>query len=109
MESSYTVAGVDSNVKLNPEATAKFGKDVGYSNPMVQKRNLKTPTWFAETPSAGEVDAWQTYYPSVKASVAGNRNVHNNHWRDTPQGWVNDYFPSPYTTQQSEAGPKAAG
>merc|ERR1719356_1489252 len=91
-ESTY-IAGVDNSLEPRHEVDVV----IPAKNVLEHESGYKSPRWFAETPSAGEHKAWQAFYPPVQASIVGNRNIHNNYWRDSLRGWVDEYQPSKYT------------
>lgn len=106
MESTYDVAGEDAYTGDNPARLVKHGVDMGFSSPYGPSSVMKAD-WFHESPSAGARAAWQSHYPSLKYT-AGNREVSDNHWRDTPEGWYQDYSPSYWGINERSKGTKAA-
>lgn len=101
MESTYTEEGENAYRELNPARTVQGGFQFGYTSPL-KDNEIKDHVWFHESPSAGDLDAWQSHYPEVDGSVAGNRNVRANKWRETAfQGWVQDYNPSYLTGKRA--------
>lgn len=106
MESTYDVAGEDAYTKDNVAKLVKHGVDMGFTSPYGPS-NVQSAAWFHESPSAGANAAWQAHYPSLTKTI-GNREVHDNPWRDTPEGWVQDYEPSFWGITHSNQGVKAA-
>lgn len=52
------------------------------------------PRWFAESASAGDKMAWQTFYPAIY-SVDSAGNYHNPYWYQLPSGdWQQGYEPA---------------
>lgn len=111
MESTYSAEGENAYRDQDPARTVEFGWDPGFVYPgFGNKPDALPKPWFHESASAGSLDAWQSHYPTVSGSIAGNRNVRNNAWRDTPEGWVQDYIPSRLTSHRSNGpGKKQAG
>mmetsp|Transcript_65689 Transcript_65689/g.212710 ORF Transcript_65689/g.212710 Transcript_65689/m.212710 type:complete len:535 (+) Transcript_65689:171-1775(+) len=102
MESTDTEEGIDANLNQNPGRLVQFGYEAGYEPPAAGKAlSLKSSAWFHESPSAGQADAWQTHFPAAGGSIAGNRGANNNAWRDTPEGWVQNYNPSTLVEDKS--------
>lgn len=101
MESTYDENGADADLADNAARRVEFGYDPGF-NPGASGSGLALhpSVWFDESPSAGKVDAWQTH-PSVAAGIAGNTGIRNNQWRDTPEGWVQNYNPSNLVGEKS--------
>lgn len=91
-ESTYTEEGMNAELRVKGEVL-DHGWSNGYTYPFRNPEALGNE-FFHESPSAGFVDAWQTHYPAVSGSVVGGREVKNQPWRYTPEGWVQDYLPS---------------
>jgi hypothetical protein len=102
-ESTFTDEGIDASPE-NPGRRTEWGYDFGYSLPFPQ-HNTKDSRWFAETPSAGDEQAWQTFYPPVKGSLAGNRHITNPTWVSTPVGWVEEYNSAEYGSKPGRKRP----
>jgi len=105
-ESTYTLEGEEAD---DPTREVEFGWDPGFVYPGKggEPKALPKP-WFHESQSAGPEDAWQSHYPSVSGGVAGNRGYHENPWRDTPEGWVQDYRSSGIDGRSNGPGKKKA-
>jgi len=105
-ESTYSVEGEEAE---DPTREFAFGWDPGFVYPGIVGNPKELPKpWFHESQSAGPQDAWQSHYPSVSGGVAGNRGYHENRWRDTPEGWVQDYRPSGIDGRSNGPGKKKA-
>jgi len=99
MESTYHEDGDSAYLDQDPERTVEFGFDLGYKSPY-KDAGAKKSEWFDESPSAGTKDAWQTHYPAPGATGT---------WRNTFEGWVENYAPSRLTTEHSSGpGPNPA-
>lgn len=91
-ESTYTTEGLDSS-REDPSWAVQYGRDPSLVSPYTNTEVYKAK-WFHESESGGPTAAWQTNYPSLTDSIAGNRDTPENPWRETPQGWVQDYRPA---------------
>jgi len=96
-ESTYTDEGKDAYLEQDPARITAYGVDPQFEAVAPGKTpGVVVPqaaAWFHESPSAGAAQAWQTHYPVVPVGVAGNQGVKNEEWRDTPEGWVQNYNP----------------
>jgi hypothetical protein len=101
-ESTYSSEGLDAGTQ-NPEWAVKFGRDPSIE-PAYPNTEVFNSDWFHESQSGGPKAAWQTNYPSLTSSIAGNRGNGENPWRQTPSGWVQDYRPM----TNGNAGPSSA-
>jgi hypothetical protein len=77
----------------NPARLAEGGFEFGYDAP-VHPAVSRPPQFFVETASADTKEAWQTFYPPLGAALPGNRFVPKPTWRETPEGYVEDYIPA---------------
>jgi hypothetical protein len=92
-ESTYAFDGLDSS-RSDPEFAVKYGRDPSLE-PRFDDSQVFKSEFFHESQSGGPKAAWETNYPSLSSSIAGNRGIKENSWRQTPMGWVNDYQPMP--------------
>lgn len=94
-ESTFSEDGIAAHEDVTTERLVVRGHDPADTFRDARARRSGTDrAWFHESPSAGSHDAWQTHFPVVDGGVdAGSRGVHNNPWRYTPEGWVEDYIP----------------
>lgn len=59
------------------------------ANPLAP--DMLKPKWYEESPSAGQYQAWQTFYPNLKEGIAG-RGAHPGSWFESATGeWVQNY------------------
>lgn len=103
-ESTWSIDGVSAHLDLNTQRVAEDGFDPGMATPD-RMRHAQPQEWFHESPSAGDTEAYQSHFPQVDGSTAGNRHVRDNPWRYTPSGWVQDYIP---VTGSGPPGPQPA-
>eukprot|EP00929_Paragymnodinium_shiwhaense_P114003 TRINITY_DN82306_c0_g1_i1.p1 TRINITY_DN82306_c0_g1~~TRINITY_DN82306_c0_g1_i1.p1 ORF type:complete len:582 (-),score=113.52 TRINITY_DN82306_c0_g1_i1:54-1799(-) len=106
-ESTYDVGGLDAYMQDETARITANGVEVAEPVPLKQ-RMVQPAKWFHESVSAGAHGAWQAHYPPVNGEIAGNRDVVNNNWRSTPEGWVQDYVPTELTTVGDTSGPNPA-
>lgn len=106
MESTYDVSGEDAYTSDNSARLVKHGVDMGFDSPFGPS-NVQKASWFHESESGGPSAAWQSHYPALTKTI-GAREVADNKWRDTPEGWVQDYEPSMWGITGSNMGVKAA-
>lgn len=91
-ESTYTTEGLYASPD-NPYFPTEYGRDPSVWTP--ESDNLKqveTSDFFHESRSGGPSAAWQTNYPNVPQDAAGN-GAADDAWRQTPEGWFQDYNP----------------
>jgi hypothetical protein len=104
-ESTYSKEGLDSHHE-NPEWAVKYGRDPALESPY-RDTEVFEPHWFHESESGGKEAAWQTHWPSLRSTIAGNRGLGpgDNPWREEPEGWVQDYRPMLTEDTKEAAGP----
>lgn len=90
-ESTYTDEAVNAELERSGEIQ-DHGVNAGITPPT--RGFAPKAEWYAETPSGGGNAAWQTFYPPMTSSVSGNRDARVGHWRQTPEGMVQDYEPA---------------
>jgi len=103
-ESTWSVDGVSAHLDQNTERLAQEGFDPGMAT-RSHVRSTRPQEFFHESPSAGDTEAYQSHFPPVDGSTAGNRHIRDNPWRYTPGGWVQDYIP---VTASGRPGPQPA-
>jgi len=96
-ESTYNREGLGAK-KSNPEFETKYGRDPSLEPPF-PNTEIFNSEFFHESESGGPKAAWQTHYPSLETSIAGNHKKENS-WTQTPSGWKQEYNPG-----SSEVGP----
>merc|ERR1719478_530740 len=70
-ESTYDYEGTLTHGDVNPAVGIADGWFPHQHNPF--HNDAVSKDWFQETKSGGPKEAWQTFYPAEKGSVAGNR------------------------------------
>jgi hypothetical protein len=89
-ESTYTASGLNA-YHDDPAFDVEYGRDPSIASPS-QNSQVLDSKFFHESQSGGPKEAWQTHYPSVRGSIAGNH-MHENPWRYTASGWKQEYVP----------------
>jgi hypothetical protein len=72
-ESTDTVDGALAGRGVNPALNVLDGWDPQQGNGNMARDETRPSYWFEETPSGGSKQAWQTFYPPERESIAGNR------------------------------------
>mmetsp|Transcript_5480 Transcript_5480/g.9544 ORF Transcript_5480/g.9544 Transcript_5480/m.9544 type:complete len:510 (-) Transcript_5480:133-1662(-) len=70
-------------------------------------RNAVPTEWFHESPSAADLQAWQTHYPSLETGIGGHSAVIGKWRRNAGGSWVQDYVPA-NNHDSSQKGPLPA-
>lgn len=78
-ESTYTYDGLFANRQVNPTINVDDGWDPALRSPYASDALLPAK-FFTETQSGGYKEAWQSYYPAVKHSTAGNHEETGDWW-----------------------------
>lgn len=89
-ESTWTEGGVLSHPDHPDFYVQNGGKDPALPDPKIDDSVVESE-YFHESESAGIYEAWQTHFPPVEGSIAGNRQIRNGKWMYTPNGWVQNY------------------
>lgn len=97
-ESTFTEDGVDAGIRVTDgiERLAKTGRDMSPSDDFIHSE-VQTKEFFHESPSGGAQAAWDTHYPSLGHDAGGAGQYADHKWKSTPEGWVEEYIPSPET------------
>jgi len=91
-ESTFDVDSVDADAQQSSARKVEFGWDPaqGFSKAFTGINSMPQ-AWFAETESGGPSDAWQTFYPPVPGGTLKGSRTSGEPWRETPEGWKQDY------------------
>jgi len=99
-ESTFDHDGTLDHRSVNTELDVMDGWDPHQQNPLFTR--AAPARWFQETKSGADKEAWQTFYPAQRTSVAGN-GVKTGSWFEGKGGtWQQDYVSgAPLSTGKS--------
>lgn len=97
MESTYDPDSWPGHPEDNKARLVEYGKDPRGWPKQFSGIPSDPAAWYAETPSGGPADAWQTFYPPSPDGL-GSADERHNPWIATPEGWKQAYINSDLTS-----------
>jgi len=88
-ESTYTYDGTLANRDENPMVNVLDGWNPPQSTP--SSKSAKSAKWFEESKSGGYKEPWQSFYPAMPDSNAGNQVPNGDWFQGTGNSWQQDY------------------